>query len=335
VIYLGVLDGRIDPLLKLSGEALNAALRGGQAVPWAMGSLRWSAVMGLAAVFVGGVVLPYVRPAWLPGGSAAAPAVAASVPSMAEKTRFRDCRDGTCPWMVVIPAGSFMMGSPETEKDRDSDEGPQHKVTIPNALAVMETEVTVGMFKAFVDETKYSTGSSSCDWKTVFPNQTAAHPAVCISWNDAQAFVQWMSKRTGQVYRLLTEAEWEYATRAGSSTAYSFGDSSSVLGDYAWFSENSSSKTHPVRTRKPNAFGLYDLHGNAWEWTQDCWHDTYENSPTNGESWETSCKESRRVLRGGSWGNIPRNLRSADRSRGSSGIRSNCPGFRVARTISL
>ncbi|WP_416222166.1 formylglycine-generating enzyme family protein [Sphaerotilus sp.] len=112
-------------------------------------------------------------------------------------------------------------------------------------------------------------------------------------------------------------------------------DSSSALGDYAWFSDNSDGKTHPVRTKKPNAFGLHDLHGNALEWTQDCRHETYENAPMNGESWETKCTESRRVLRGGSWNDDPGILRSANRDGGAPGGRNYGTGFRIARTFRL
>jgi formylglycine-generating enzyme required for sulfatase activity len=267
----------------------------------------------------------------------------------------------------VIPAGNFMMGSPETEQGRRSNEGPQHLVTIAKPFAVMETEVTVGMFKAFVADTRYQT-SGGCyawngskwelstvrSWKKPFPDaeQDDRHPVVCMNWDDTQAFVKWMSQRTGQVYRLLTESEWEYAARAGSKTRYSFGDNEADLCRHANVADQRAKRdikgssdwtiapcddgfayTAPVGNYQANAFDLRDMHGNAWEWTQDCWHDSYENAPINGESWETNCKEERRVLRGGGWNDNPSFARAAGRDRSTPGGRSSGSGFRLARTL--
>jgi len=153
-----------------------------------------------------------------------------------------------------------------------------------------------------------------------------------VSWNDAQDFARRLSQKTGKQYRLPSEAEWEYAARAGSSTKWSFGDNENQLGEYAWFSSNSQSKTHPAAQKRPNAFGLYDMHGNVWEWTQDCWNANYSGAPGNGSARESGdCGN--RVLRGGSWFIIPTYLRSALRSRITPGYRFNYCGFRLARTL--
>ena len=210
--------------------------------------LFWTA---LATVFVAGVVLPWLLPepmrrldrALL---SAPTPSTSASAATQAlpPGTRLRDCRDDTCPWLVVLPAGRFTMGSPAGEAGRYDDEGPQHEVTIARKLAVMEAEVTRAQYAAFVDETGYRPQEgcytlnqkgdnfeldASRDWSTPGFDQTPQHPVTCVNWNDGQAYAQWLSKRTGQRYRLLSEAEWEYAARAGSTTRYSFGDSDSDL----------------------------------------------------------------------------------------------------------
>ena len=140
-----------------------------------------------------------------------------------------------------------------------------------------------------------------------------------------------MSEKTGKNYRLPSEAEWEYAARAGSQTAYSFGDNEGELGRFGWFNQNSKSTTHPVGEKQVNSFGLHDMHGNVWEWTQDCWNGDYTNVPADGSAW-ISGDCSQRVVRGGSWSNDPRVLRSAYRVGDSSAFRDVSSGFRVART---
>lgn len=152
-----------------------------------------------------------------------------------------------------------------------------------------------------------------------------------VSWEDAQAFVKKLSEKTGKQYRLASEAEWEYASRAGSQTAYAFGDDARELGRYAWSGENAGQTTHPVGEKQPNAWGLHDMSGNVWEWTEDCWNENYNSAPTDGRAWMAgNC--SQRVLRGGSWFDFPRLLRAALRLRGTSAVRDNYIGFRVART---
>jgi formylglycine-generating enzyme required for sulfatase activity len=158
-------------------------------------------------------------------------------------------------------------------------------------------------------------------------------PVINVNWEDAKKFVEWLSKRTGRTYRLLTEAEWEYAARAGTTTRYSFGDEIAALGDHAWFGENSGSHPHPVGEKKPNAFGLHDMHGNVSEWVEDCYHEGYHGAPTDGSIWAANCiYDPRRVHRGGSWNYRPDLLRSAGRDS-SSDARNDNIGFRVGRTL--
>jgi formylglycine-generating enzyme required for sulfatase activity len=163
----------------------------------------------------------------------------------------------------------------------------------------------------------------------------ADRPVINVSWEDATAYAQWLSERTGQQYRLPTEAEWEYAARAGSKSAYSFGDDPSRLGEYAWLSSNSGDKTHPVGKKKPNAWGLYDMHGNVWEWVEDEWHDTYERAPADGSAWVGNKSSVGRVMSGGSWYDSARYCRAAYRSSYSPDFRNGDLGFRLARSVAL
>ena len=224
----------------------------------------------------------------------------------------KDCAD--CPEMVVIPAGSFEMGSYE-----NADERPVHRVYVPSFL-IGKAEVTQDQWKAVMGSNPSSFGSCGDDC-----------PVEKVSWNEAQEFAQRLSQKTGKPYRLPSEAEWEYAARAGSSSKWSFGDSE-YPGDYAWFSANNQGKTQRVAQKRPNAFGLFDTHGNVWEWVQDCWHDNYSGAPTDGSAWTTGCSNSSRVLRGGSWGYDPAGLRSAIRSRNAPDLRGSVNGLRLART---
>ena len=253
---------------------------------------------------------------------------------------YDDCAG--CPEMVVIPAGSFVMGSPESEEGREDDEGPQHEVTIPRAFAVGAHEVTVGEYAAFAVDTGYE-GETGCwtwtgsewqesqeiSWRNPGYSQTGWHPVACVSWEDARAYVRWLSRKTGEEYRLLSEAEWEYAARAGSRTRYSFGDRITPNdANYGW----NIRKTQPVGSYEANGFGLYDMHGNVREWVQDCQNGSYRGAPSNGDAWERG-ECGRRVLRGGSWINLPRYLRSANRGWSVTGSRYDGNGFRVARTL--
>jgi formylglycine-generating enzyme required for sulfatase activity len=247
----------------------------------------------------------------------------------------------TCPEMVVVPAGGVMMGSPENERGRSDAEGPQQRVAIASPLAIGKFSITRGEFAAFVMERTEGgcdvwTGSEwrrqpDRSWRS--PSfEGDRHPVVCVNWYDAKAFVAWLSRKVGKVYRLLTEAEREYAARAKTATRYSFGDDEAALSGYAWYQANSGGATHPVGEKKPNAFGLFDMHGNAWAWCEDIWHSSYRGAPNDGSAWLTG-DTSYRVLRGGSWYRNANGLRSAFRIYFSPDGRYNDTGFRVARGL--
>ena len=158
-------------------------------------------------------------------------------------------------------------------------------------------------------------------------------PVETISWNDAREFARRLSQKTGKSYRLPSESEWEYAARAGNTGKWSFGDDESQLGEYGWFNGNGEGTVHPVAQKRPNAFGLYDMHGNVWEWVSDAWHENYQGAPSDGSAWINGGDQSRRVLRGGAWINYPRNLRSAYRLRSAPDDRDNSTGMRIVRTF--
>ena len=267
--------------------------------------------------------------------------------------RFRDCPD--CPELVVVPAGWFMMGSPAGEERRDDDEGPQHRVEIAEPFAVGVHEVTRGEFARFVRATGHAMGNSCWfwdnkaekwvegsgrTWRNPGFEQTDRHPVVCVNWEDAQSYVSWLSGETGQSYRLLSESEWEYVARAGTTSPFHTGatispEQANYDGNYTYGSGRKGvyrGRTAPVGSFAPNAFGLHDVHGNVWEWTQDCWSENYGGAPRDGGAWERGdC--SRRVARGGSWFSEPRYLRSADRIRSTTGNRDDDLGFRIVRTL--
>ena len=239
---------------------------------------------------------------------------------------FRDCP--SCPELVMIPAGEFRMGSPPSER-------PLRRVDV-GAFALGVREVTFDEWGACVR-------GGGCngyrpddeDWGR------GARPVINVNWRDAQAYVSWLSTETGATYRLPSESEWEYAARAGTTTPYHTGatistDQANYDGNNVYGSGRRGTdrrRTTPVGAFAPNAFGLYDVHGNVWEWVDDCWHDSYRGAPSDGTAWMVGGDCGRRVLRGGSWSNDPRHLRSASRSRSIIGFRSIGTGFRVARTL--
>ena len=240
-------------------------------------------------------------------------------------------------------------------------EKPVHEVRIGYNFAVGKYEVTRGEFATFVTETnrdvdKYCYASESSQWE----NQTDEtmrdpgssppdrDPAACINWNDAQAYVDWMSRKTGEQYRLLSESEWEYMARAGSPSKYPFGSSENTLCEHGngadqstslfWrnnsCSDGSGEGPVQVGSYKANKFGVYDTVGNVWEWVADCWHENYNNAPNGGSTWMSGGDCSRRLLRGGSWNSQPRVLRSSNRDWDRSKDRDKDNGFRIARTLS-
>jgi formylglycine-generating enzyme required for sulfatase activity len=250
---------------------------------------------------------------------------------------FKDC--DICPEMVELPAGEFVMGSPQDERGREQTEGPQRRVVIAKRIALGRFEVTVDQLAAFVTATGFTVGNE-CD--ALAPNTaslgprdrsfgppgfefTGSHPAVCINWHEAQAYVTWLGRRTGKAYRLPSEAEWEYAARAGTSTSYSFGSDETQLCDYGRFADlashwhdgcRSATTTHgpiQVGTLKPNGWGLFDMHGNVWEWAVDCWAPDAREIPTDGSPFTRPGYCEVGVIRGGGWPTGYARLRSAQR----------------------
>ena len=246
---------------------------------------------------------------------------------------FRDCAE--CPEMVVIPAGSFMMGSPAGEDKRSADEGPVHRVAIAEPLAVGRYEVTFAEWDACSRGGGCSHVPDDKGWGR------GNRPVINVSWKDAQAYVGWLSRKTGKAYRLLSESEWEYAARAGTKTPFHYGGTLSTAqanynGNFRYGSGRKGEyrrRTVPVATFSSNAFGLHDVHGNVMEWVEDCWHGSYQGAPSDGSAWVQGSYCSRRGVRGGSWDVIPRNLRSAFRYVYPSANRIVDVGFRVARTL--
>ena len=243
------------------------------------------------------------------------------------KDMFKECDQ--CPEMVVVPAGTFTMGSPASESGRDIDESPQHTVTIAKPFAVARFPLTFDEWDACVADggcNNYKPGDQG--WGR------GRLPVINVSWDAATAYAAWLSHKTGNAYRLLTESEWEYAARAGSRTAYYWG---AEIGKgnancNGCGSEWDNVKTSPVGSFAANAFGLYDMAGNVWQWVDDCYHNNYDRAPNDGSAWKSGdC--SRRVVRGGSWISYPQLLRSAGRFWNTYDNRGNLLGFRLARTL--
>ncbi len=294
-----------------------------------------------------------------PAATPSAPIVPPAATELAPGSVARDCP--TCPELVLIPPGSFVMGVPPGEDDRegvpgysDGDARPQHTVTITRAFWLGRYPVTRGGYAAFVQDTGYQGGRAS--WRDPAFPQTDRDPVVDVSATDATAYAAWLSRKTGKTYRLPSEAEWEYAARAGTATARFWGDGPAEACRYAnvadktmwarWFGgkypahsdkvryfacDDGYANTSPVGNFQPNSFGLYDMLGNVWQWTADCWNDWYKRAPGDGSAWTTGdCAG--RVLRGGSWLSAPGVVRAGYRHLSATGFRSFDVGFRLART---
>ncbi|WP_455208801.1 formylglycine-generating enzyme family protein [Kaarinaea lacus] len=290
------------------------------------------------------------------------------------------------PTLVIVPEGEFMMGSPRSEEGRYEDEGPRHKVRL-NSFLLAQTPITVAQFKAFVDATGYKTQaekenwaewrnpitgewekSSQLNWRYNYRGELNGdnYPVIYVSWNDAQAYIKWLAIQTNKPYRLPSEAEMEYANRAGTDTVYWWGNNSpdrtvaNLKGEFdlpendkSWYptpAERQYAYAHgytpfffenygdgywgpsPVASFKANPFGLYDTTGNVWEWTQDCWNGSYHGAPTDGSAWLSgACTY--HVVRGASYYCFPRHVRSANRWGLNQSQRVMYLGFRVARDI--
>jgi formylglycine-generating enzyme required for sulfatase activity len=284
--------------------------------------------------------------------------------------RFLDTT-GQAPAMVVVPTGRFLMGSPESEPGHDANEAPAHDVEVKKGFAMARSPVTIGQFRDFVRASGYVPQSQSLGGGSVYDEQSGGLrdeptatwqddyagkpgqdrlPVINVSWNDAKAYADWLSQRTGKKYRLPSEAEFEYALRAGSTTRYWWGDGNptSRVENLTGGNDRSGSGRRwsnaftgyrdgywgpaPVMSFTPNPFGLYDMGGNVSEWVADCWHDNYVRAPRTAEAWvNPGC--SRRVIRGGSWGSAPNMVRSAYRQGAPADLRNARVGFRVVREL--
>lgn len=278
---------------------------------------------------------------------------------------------GTAPAVVVLAPGSFIMGSPDRERGREDNEGPQHRVTFERGFALGMQEVTVGQFRAFIEATGYQTDAEArrkskvwddsmgrladrehVNWRHDFAGREAqaSIPVLHVSWNDAQAYLRWLSDETGASYRLPTEAEFEFAIRAGETSAYWWGDSRprDVVENLTGEGDESESARQwgtyfrgytdgfwgpaPGGSFIPNSNSLFDMAGNVSEWVQDCWHATYTRAPTDGSAWENAgC--TRRVVRGGYWASAPAQARSAARLSAPANLTGPQVGFRIARDL--
>ncbi|MDF3981537.1 formylglycine-generating enzyme family protein [Luteibacter sp. PPL201] len=278
---------------------------------------------------------------------------------------------GQAPAMVVVPTGKFLMGSPDGERGHDPNEAPVHEVQVDKGFAVGRSAVTIGQFRDFVRASGYTPQSQSLQGGSVYdeasgglrddsaatwqddylgrPGQDRL-PVINVSWNDAKAYADWLSQRTGKRYRLPSEAEFEYALRAGTTTRYWWGDGNPAnkVENLTGANDRSASGRRwsnaftgykdgywgpaPVMSFSPNPFGLYDMGGNVSEWVADCWHDNYIRAPRDTQAWvNPGC--GRRVIRGGSWGSAPDMVRSAYRQGASADLRNARVGFRVVREL--
>jgi formylglycine-generating enzyme required for sulfatase activity len=270
-------------------------------------------------------------------------AMALSGAAPAGSRAFRDCAD--CPLMRLLPGGRFLMGSAADEQGRQASEGPRHEVIIARPFAIGVYVVTRAEFAVFARETGYRS-DPKCDWRSPTArgqplNQTGNDPVVCISFGNAEAFSKWLSAKTGYFYRLPSEAEWEYAARAGSQDARPWGSASAR--DFATYGSDQCCAafaagrdrwvyTSPVGSFGPNAFGLYDMLGNVWQRTEDCGHENYAGAPRDGSRWVSGGDCTKRVVRGGAWFTSLDQLRSAVRAADPADFRKNDIGFRLARS---
>lgn len=306
--HVRMLVAGLAALLALSGAGLvyREPIR-----QYALGQYRWRMVMGSSVLTAG----EEKEKAAKPGPDSA----------------FAECKKG-CPVMIVIPACKspdckFEMGSPENDPERYETERPRHPVTIAKPFAVSKFDVTFGEWDACV-------AAAACP-KLSEPWGGGQMPAVNVSWDEAKQYAGWLSWLTGKEYRLLTEAEWEYAARAGTTTRYFWGDDvgKNNANCDGCGSQWDGEQTALVGSFAANKFGLYDMAGNVWQWVEDVWHDNYQGAPKDGSAWVEGGDPSRRAVRGGSWSYGPHDLRAAGRTGASSDYRYNTLGFRVARTL--
>ncbi|RON47139.1 dihydropyoverdine dehydrogenase [Pseudomonas frederiksbergensis] len=270
-----------------------------------------------------------------------APGIAqASEPAKPGKV-FKDCKD--CPEMVVLPTGTFTMGTPEDEVGREPDEGPMHPVTFAKPLAISRFQVLKGEWDAYIRDTGYvmpdGDDRPGRECKAGIPRYeyTNKHPAVCMDFAEVNAYVAWLSKKTGQQYRLVSESLREYAARGGTSGPFPFpfdeGKEYSIAKHANTYgAADGYNFTAPAGSFPPNAFGVYDMHGNVYEWTADCYNEDYVGAPSDGSAWLTGKCQFKRI-RGNDWGEAPVFSRSGNRNALVPGDRGDWIGFRVARDL--
>ena len=316
------------------------------------GSMVRAIGLSAAAIILAAIAWFYARQA-LMSTKAAAPAAAAPIPG----TLIRDCP--TCAAMMVLPAARFKQGFAATDRGSVSYEKPQHWVTITRPFAMSADLVTVEEYRQFIDATGRAVqGCETYDgawkyrpennWRNPGFAQSGLHPVTCVSWNDAVAYAQWLSTRTGHQYRLPSASEWEYAARAGSETVYPWASNGSNACTYANVADASAARqypgwvafacddgyanTSPVGSFQANALGLNDMLGNVFQWTLDCWHADYSGAPVDGSA-RTDGDCSERELRGGSWFTAPSYVRANYRNHFASDYRTSSVGIRLVRDI--
>lgn len=260
-------------------------------------------------------------------------------PEMVKVPTDRDCS-------VEEPC-SFLMGSAPSDPAECAKQGrnecPQHAVTFPKPFKIGKYEVTFDEYEIFRRLMEQDGGCKDGHKPRESDGQDSGfgrgeRPMINVSWEDARCYADWLSRKTGNKYRQPTEAEWEYAARAGTATDYSWEEPENQAEDYAWFSRNSDSMTHPVGQKRPNGFGLYDMAGNVWEWVEDCYQQNYDGAPADGKAWEPKEEDQEkdcglRVIRGVSWSNEPEDLRSANRIRSNPDSLDFNLGFRLAQDL--
>lgn len=257
-------------------------------------------------------------------------------------TVFKDCPE--CPEMVVIPAGSFIMGTPDGELGRQPDEGPLREVTFAKPFAISRYHVTAEELDAYIEQTGVVIKSGDerpgrwCEASKPSYTQGPRQPAVCIDWFEVQAYAQWLTDKTDKSYRMISEAEREYTARAGSTGPFPFpfddeGEYQITQHANTYGPRDGYSYSSPVGSYPPNDFGVYDMHGNVYEWVADCWHPDYTGAPTDGSAWIDGGNCERAHMRGNDWGEPPIFSRSGNRNDRPKTTRGDFLGFRVAREL--
>jgi len=310
-LLLGRLRQRLEDELALTGEAAR----------WAVET--WALALGVVA---GPMIVPTPTPT--PAAAPQPPPKPAKETQPPPLPTFRDhLKDGGVgPEMVRLPPEHFLMGASPGDDRANARERPQHEVRIARPFAIGRFPVTFEDYDRFVAATNRQPPADQ-GWGR------GRRPVIKVSWDDAAAYCVWLTEQTGRTYRLPSEAEWEYAGRAGTTTRWSCGDDKEELSDYAWFGGNSGGRTHPVGEKRPNPWGLHDIHGNVWEWVQDVWHDDYEGAPTDGSAWRAFSDPGGRVLRGGSWDSSARFTRVSYRNGNNPGNRFGWLGLRLAQDL--